>query len=62
MLAVRNPFSARPKLSEQEIEYRRTSGETALQRAERTQKALDDARANLATALAKLDRVKGGAN
>jgi len=54
LLATVNPFSARPKLSDEEKEYRRTSGETALERNERVkaleqeaQQAVDEARANL---------------
>lgn len=60
LLATRNPFSRRPVLSEKEIEYRATSGETALERFERTKLLVEDARAELSSAERALARVERG--
>ena len=59
-LATRNPFSRRPRLSEEEIEYRATSGETALERFERTEVLVEEARAELSEAEHELDRARRG--
>lgn len=59
LLATRNPFSARPALSEEEQEYRETSGETAAERNERTQKLVDEAKQEVADAEAALARARG---
>jgi len=60
LLATRNPFSRRPRLSEEEIEYRATSGETALERFERTGLLVEEARAELIEAKHELDRARRG--
>jgi len=60
LLATRNPFSARPTLSDEEKEARRTSGETAAQRNQRNQKSLDQAREAVKAAEAELTRVRAG--
>ena len=54
LLATRNPFSARPKLSEEEVEYR-VQGEGAAARNRRTQVLVDEARQELKEAEARLD-------
>jgi hypothetical protein len=59
LLATRNPFSARPKLSEEEQERRAAQQETAAERNERTQKLVEEARAEVAEAEANLARVGG---
>jgi len=58
LLATRNPFSARPTLSDEEKEKRRTSGETAAQRNKRNQESLDQAREAVKAAEAELTRVR----
>lgn len=58
LLATVNPFSARPELSEEEKAYRRTSGETALERNERTKVMEQEAQAAVDEARTKLERVK----
>jgi hypothetical protein len=58
LLATRNPFSARPQLSEEEREQRMTSGETAAERNKRTQELVDEARAKVAEAEAELARAR----
>jgi len=58
LLAASNPFSARPKLSEEEQEARVTSGEGAAERQKRTQKMVEDARAEVADAEANLSRAR----
>jgi hypothetical protein len=58
LLATRNPFSARPKLSDEEKEIRTTSGESAEKRNERTQGLVDEAREEVATAEEALNKAK----
>ena len=60
LLATVNPFSARPQLSDEEKELRRTSGETALERRERTKQLADEARAEVQAARTKLDQARRG--
>jgi hypothetical protein len=60
LLAARNPFSKRPQLSDEEKERRRTSGETAAERYERTQRLVDEARAEVAAAEEKLAQLRSG--
>jgi hypothetical protein len=57
-LAARNPFSARPDLSEEEKERRREGGETAAQRFERTTQLLEQAREQVRAAEAVLARLR----
>jgi hypothetical protein len=59
LLATRNPFSARPELSEEEQEQRATSGETAAERNARTQKLVEEAKAEVAEAEVELRRARG---
>ena len=59
LLATRNPFSARPELSEEEQEIRAEGGESAAERAERTQKLVDEAKEAVAKAESDLRRVRG---
>jgi hypothetical protein len=54
LLATSNPFSARPKLSAEEQETRATSGEDAAARRARTEKMVEEARAEVAKAEADL--------
>ena len=58
LLAASNPFSARPKISEEELEKRVTSNEGAAERQKRTQKMFEDARAEVADAEANLSRAR----
>jgi len=58
LMATRNPFSRRPKLSEEEIEHRLTSGETALERFERTQLLVEEARGEVLVAGESLARAR----
>jgi hypothetical protein len=58
LLATRNPFSARPQLSEEEQAERVMSDETAAQRNARTQKMVDDARLEVTAAQAALSQAR----
>lgn len=58
LLATRNPFSARPQLSEEEKEHRATAGESAAERNARVQKAVEKARAEVAEAEAALAQAR----
>jgi len=60
LLAARNPFSKRPQLSDEEKEERRTSGETAAQRYERTQEQVEAARAEVGAAEELLAQLRAG--
>jgi len=60
LLASRNPFSARPQLSDEEKAIRATSGETAAERNKRTQLAVDQAREEVAAAEESLAKAKAG--
>jgi hypothetical protein len=60
LLATRNPFSKRPELSEEEKEYRRSSGETAAERNERIQKLVDEARVEVQAAEENLAQFRSG--
>ena len=60
LLAARNPFSKRPVLSDDEKRTRETSGEAAAERAERSRTMVDEARAEVQAAEAKLARVRSG--
>lgn len=60
LLASRNPFSARPQLSDEEKEIRATSGETAAERNKRTQHLVDQAREEVAAAEKALAEAKAG--
>jgi hypothetical protein len=60
LLASRNPFSARPQLSDEEKELRATSGETAAERNKRTQLLVDQAREEVAAAEKALAEAKAG--
>jgi hypothetical protein len=60
LLASRNPFSARPQLSDEEKELRATSGETAAERNKRTQLLVDQAREEVAAAEKTLAEAKAG--
>lgn len=56
LLATRNPFSARPVLSDEEKKIRRQGGETAAERNERTQDLVQEAREAVSAAEADLAR------
>lgn len=58
LLAAKNPFSARPSLSEEEQTTRATSGETAEQRYARTQKMVEEAKQAVADAEANLSQAR----
>lgn len=58
LLAARNPFSARPELSDEEKATRRDSGETAAKRYERTQELVEKAREEIRVAEAELARLR----
>jgi hypothetical protein len=60
LLAARNPFSARPQLSDEEKELRKDSGESASERYERTELLVEEAEAEVAAARQKLSRAKSG--
>ena len=60
LLATRNPFAKRPELSDEEKEYRRVSGETAVERAERTQKLVDAAREEVRAAEELVSDLRSG--
>lgn len=59
MLAIKNPFSARPDLSDEEKEARAKSAESAPELLARTQKQLDEARQKLAEAEKELTDSRG---
>ncbi len=58
LLAARNPFSARPQLSEEEKATRREGGETAAERHERTKELVENARTEIRAAEAELARLR----
>lgn len=58
LLAARNPFSARPRLSDEEKTTRRDGGETAAQRYERTKELVEKARVEIRAAEAELARLR----
>ena len=58
LLAARNPFSARPQLSDEEKATRRDGGETAAERNERTKELVEKARAEIRAAEAELARLR----
>ncbi len=58
LLATRNPFSARPELSEEEKAKRAEGGETAVH--ERTKEMVEKAREELRKAEAELARLRAG--
>ena len=58
LLAARNPFSARPQLSDEEKTARREDGETAAERHERTKELVEKARAEIQVAEAELVRLQ----
>ena len=58
LLAARNPFSARPVLSDEEKAKRRDSGESAEQRHERTQELVEKAREAVRAAESELARLR----
>ena len=58
LMAVSNPFSARPELDEKEKEARTKRHESALERRGRTQKMLDDARKQVREAEQALTRAR----
>jgi len=58
MLAARNPFSARPQLSDEEKAERRDSGESASKRYERTQELVEKTREAVRVAEAELVRLR----
>ncbi|NIM01452.1 MAG: hypothetical protein GTO30_13790 [Acidobacteria bacterium] len=60
LLATRNPFSARPELSEEEKTKRTEGGETAAQRHDRTKEMVEKAREGLRKAEAELARLRAG--
>ena len=60
LLATRNPFSARPKLSDEEKQIRATSGESAAERNERTRLLVDQTREEIAAAEEALTQAKTG--
>jgi hypothetical protein len=60
LLATRNPFSARPKLSDEEKAERLEAGETASERNERTQALYEEAEAELKAAQERLAQAKAG--
>jgi hypothetical protein len=60
LLAVSNPFAARPKLSDEEKAKRAESKETAQERHERMKNMLDEARQAARAADAELARVRAG--
>ena len=57
-MAVRNPYAARPTLSEEEQQQRRDAGETAAQRFERTESLVEAAREEVRAAEAKLAQLR----
>lgn len=57
-LAARNPFSARPKLSDEEKAARQDSGESAAQRYDRTKELVEKAREEVRAAEAELARLR----
>lgn len=59
VLAIKNPFAARPQLSEKERE-RREADRSTVDRLNRVQEELEQARAELAEAEAALDRARAG--
>ena len=60
LLATRNPFSARPVLSEEEKKDRREGTETAAMRTERTQRLVEESREAVRAAEAELARLRAG--
>ncbi len=58
LLAARNPFSARPQLSEEEKATRQEGGETAAERHERTKELVENARTEIRAAEAELARLR----
>ena len=58
LLAARNPFSARPNLSDEEKEERRKSGESAAQRYDRTRELVEKAREAVRAAESELARLR----
>ncbi len=57
-LAARNPFSARPKLSDEEKAIRKDGGESAEKRYERTQELVEKAREAVRAAESELARLR----
>jgi len=57
-LAARNPFSARPKLSDEEKAARQDSGESAAQRYDRTKELVEKVREEVRAAEAELARLR----
>jgi hypothetical protein len=60
LLATVNPFSKRPQLSDEEKERRRTSGETASARNERTKELVEAAREEVRAAEERLAQLRSG--
>ncbi len=60
LLATRNPFSARPELSDEEKGQRQEAAETAAQRYERTKELVEKAREEVRAAEAELARLRAG--
>ena len=58
LLATRNPFSARPKLSDEEKAERIDSSESAAKRHERTQEQVEKAREAVSVAESELARLR----
>jgi hypothetical protein len=58
LLAVSNPFSARPQLSEEEQEIRRTSGEDAVARRARTEQLVEEAKRDVASLETRLEELR----
>lgn len=58
LLAARNPFSARPELTDEERAKRQEGGETAAQRYERTEMMVAAAREEIRAAEAELARLR----
>jgi len=59
-MATRNPFAARPTLSDEEKAERSKSSETAAERHERTEQLVKEASAAVSAAEAELARVRAG--
>ena len=58
LLAARNPFSARPELSDEEKAKRQEGGESAAKRYERTQELVEEAREAVRAAESDLARLR----
>ena len=58
LMAVRNPFSARPQLTEEEKEQRRNQPESANERYKRTEALVEEAREEVRAAEAKLAEIR----